>query len=227
MSNDEQATTTESVAKRDEILAELSTILSTAESLEIRTATQYENAAELLQRLKGAMKRSEEERKALVKPYNDEVARINGDFKPVKDRAGQIEGMLKRAIRAYNEEQDRKARELEAKEREKAQRQQERLNERARKAEEKGDTHKAEQLREQAEDTSMPVVAPSTPKVQGLHTREVAKWEYLDRTQIRPEYLVPDEKAIGAVVKSMGKRAEGVVGGIKVWIEEQVVSRAR
>ncbi len=94
------------VATRDEFLAELSEIMTTAESLTIATPTEYEAAAELLQRLKGAMKRSEDARKTLVKPLNDEVSRINGEFRPVKQRQDQVEAMLKRAIRTYNVAQE-------------------------------------------------------------------------------------------------------------------------
>lgn len=223
----DHASTTESLAARDARLAELAEILTTAESLTITTPTEYEAAAELLQRLKGVMKQSEEERKALVKPLQDEVARINGEFKPVKERHDHVEGMLKRAIRNYNDEQERKAREIEAREREKHEREQAKLAERAKKAEEKGQTHKADQLRSQAADAPMPNIAPETPKVSGVHTRDVHKWDYVDENQVNRAYLIPDVKAIGAVVKSMGKRAEGVVGGIRVWTEQEVVSRAK
>lgn len=217
----------QAIAIRDGYLVELAKLVGTAESLTITNDDEYEAAAELLQNLKGAMNRAEESRKALGDPHRKIVEIINSEFRPVKERYEHGESVLKKAIGTFRRKREEDARKAEAAAREKADKERRQAEERARKAEEKGQTHKAEQYREQAESVSTPIVAPSTPKVSGVHTRKVQKWEYVDQSAITAAYMVPDEKAIAAAVRSMGKRAEGVVGGIRVWEEDEVVSRGR
>ena len=80
-----------------------------------------------------------------------------------------------------------------------------------------GDTAQAESIIEQ------PVIAPTiilpraTPKVPGHVRRTVKRFRTVNLAAIKPLYLMPDEVKIGGVVRSLGKAAEVVVGGIEVY----------
>lgn len=76
-------------------------------------------------------------------------------------------------------------------------------------------------------DTSLPSVAPAVivappplPKVQGVSVRDKWTWTLLDKSKLKPEFLIPDEKAIGAAVRSLMERAEDVVGAGSIRVEK-------
>jgi hypothetical protein len=72
---------------------------------------------------------------------------------------------------------------------------------------------------------SAPVVAANVPKVAGLGVRELWKYRIIDRSKINPEWMIPDEVAIGAVVRQLKAAAAEVVGGIEVYLEAGTVVR--
>ena len=85
----------------------------------------------------------------------------------------------------------------------------------------------AEQARERAEELGVdeeevPVVQARTkkPKVEGISSRDVAKFKIIDPSKIERRFLIPDEKKIGQVVRSTGNDAEDIVGGIEVYFEK-------
>jgi hypothetical protein len=57
---------------------------------------------------------------------------------------------------------------------------------------------------------------PALPKINGYSSREEFDFEILDVDQIKREFMVPDHSAIRAMVKKMGTRAAGIVGGIRI-----------
>lgn len=69
-----------------------------------------------------------------------------------------------------------------------------------------------------------PVVHFEQPKVAGVSSRQVWKFEIVDGAQIPREYMVPDEKAIGAVVRALGERAN--IPGVRVYAETVISSRS-
>ena len=64
-----------------------------------------------------------------------------------------------------------------------------------------------------------PIAAP--PKVEGVSFRSTWKWRLVDAAQLPRQYLIPDDKAIGAVVRAMGPRTS--IPGITVY-EERISS---
>ena len=56
-------------------------------------------------------------------------------------------------------------------------------------------------------------------KHDSLQKREIWRWKVVDAAKVKPKFLIPDEKEIGRIVKSAGKDAETVVGGIEVYKE--------
>ena len=210
-----------------EELAKIAELVGTAESLTITTDEQYQAADELLGQLKGAFKASDERRTAIKAPYLEATRTIDGAWRPIKEAYDRGETVVKKAMlvfkRRREEEAERKAAEL--RQIEEAARA--KLLERAEKHEERGRERQAEALREQAMSMPVTTVAPNIPTT-GTSFRKVWKWEVVDKSGIKAEYLVPDATAIGALVESVGERATQIVGGIHVWQEEVAVApRAR
>lgn len=62
-----------------------------------------------------------------------------------------------------------------------------------------------------------PVVLPSAVPESKTTIRKIKKFRIMDATLVKREFLTPDEVKIGGVVRSMGKAAEALVGGIEVY----------
>lgn len=75
----------------------------------------------------------------------------------------------------------------------------------------------------------MPVVetpAPEPkPQAEGVSVRMIRKWRIVAEGEIGRKFLKTDDKKIGQLVRSMGKDAEELVGGIEVYEEPSVASR--
>jgi len=84
---------------------------------------------------------------------------------------------------------------------------------------------------EQIETTAIePLFVPQTEvtKAKGIAQRKVAKYRINDLSKINANFMVPDEKAIGAMVRSMGTNAKKVIGeGIEIWLEDDLTVRAK
>lgn len=61
------------------------------------------------------------------------------------------------------------------------------------------------------------VLTPSTPKLEGVQERVSWKFEITDESLIPREYLMPDEKKIGGVVRAM--KGETRIPGIRVFTD--------
>jgi DNA repair exonuclease SbcCD ATPase subunit len=84
---------------------------------------------------------------------------------------------------------------------------------------------KAQALELQAASVVAPVIEREAPKVAGLKTREVWKFEITDASKINPTFLCPDLDKIGKTVKALKNDAPGVIGaGVKVWPDKSLAS---
>ena len=89
-----------------------------------------------------------------------------------------------------------------------------------------GETEAANEVMQQAIDTTPTVVLPKIQsKIEGISTRKVFKFKITDIKKIKPDFLMPDEKKIGAMVRATGKAAEGLIGGIAVY--EDIITASR
>lgn len=68
------------------------------------------------------------------------------------------------------------------------------------------------------------VVMSSVPKVIGISQRETWRFEVTDAAVIPREYLIPDEKRIGGVVRAM--KGATRIPGVRVWPERSHAVRA-
>lgn len=191
----------------------------------------YTLAAELLRGIKALrqkiaetfdphVKRAFEAHRALCKEKQDAEAPLT-----------EAEGILKRALVAYDTEQDRIRRQEEQRLREEARRQEEqrRLDEAAALELQAAETDDA-LLRQEAEELfAAPVEAPtvvvakSTPKVAGISYREIWKYRVVDARKVPDEYKKVDDIKIGGVVRAL--KGGTKIPGIEVYAEKIAAAR--
>ena len=130
-------------------------------------------------------------------------------------------------MEAKRQEEQRKVREkAEAAERKRK----EELEAQAKKWEEKGNAEKAEERRQQAEETFVPVptVVTTVEPQKGVASIKTWKFEVVKEELVPDEWKIVDEAAIGKVVRSFKDKAkvEKMIPGIRVWSESSVSVRA-
>lgn len=133
---------------------------------------------------------------------------------------------VKRAMGAYSAEIERQRRE----EAEAARREAQRIAEEkalaaAQAAQNRGDMEAADRALEAPPTVVVKIESQveRQPEVKGVSTRKTFRFEIIDPESIRREFLMPDEVKIGKLVRTMGKGAESMVGGIRV-IEDVTVA---
>jgi len=65
---------------------------------------------------------------------------------------------------------------------------------------------------------------PEPTKIAGISVTNTFGFRILDPSKIKREFLVPDESAIGKLVKAMGTNAAEYIGGIEVFAETKIGS---
>lgn len=116
---------------------------------------------------------------------------------------------------------DEERRRLQAEEDERARREREKLLKRA---EQLKTPEKAEALREAAEEVEAAVVQIAEPeKLDGQVKRTTWNFEIVDESKIPREYLIPDLKAIGGVVRNTKGKIK--IDGIRIYSETKTVIR--
>lgn len=209
-------TATDEISEAKTKAMEIASVASVA--IVIHTADDYRAAGEQLTRIKHAAKQLEELRLSLTRPLDESKKRIMAMFARPKDDLDGAEAKLKRAMLAYNTEQDRIRREAEARLRAEAEAEEKR-QEAQRKAAldaalESGDAAKAEEIINTPAVPPPPVaVVPQAipPKVAGVSTRKIWTWKITDPDLIPRDYLLVNESMLTAVAKS-GKGAVKVPG---------------
>lgn len=83
---------------------------------------------------------------------------------------------------------------------------------------------KADDLALRAATTVAPVIVRDPPKVAGVSTREVWKFEITDPAAIPREYLVVDEARIRKVVQAL--KGDAKIAGVRVYPERQIAAGA-
>lgn len=207
------------------VKTETSYISRELSTLEVKTAQDDKKAVELGLANKNAIKRIEAFRKALVTPLNDAVDNINNIFKKIALPFQQNDALIKSKRDVYLTEQDRQAKEQQRILDEQYRKEQAVLEEARRKEQEKLNK-KAEKKGTEAVVLPPATVLPPPPKVevkQTVHTdlgrstvRKVPKFEVIEPSLVPREYLMPDEKKIGAMVRA---RLATSIPGVKIWEE--------
>lgn len=132
--------------------------------------------------------------------------------------------ILKPAISRFNVEQERRRREEEDRQRAQAKKEEEdRRLAAAQKLEEQGDKEMADAVLDIPIPVA-PVVIPKHEAPAGISYREVWRYRISDESKIPREYLVPDDKKIGGVVRAM--KGETRIPGVEIYSEQTVAGRA-
>lgn len=216
-----------------DITPETKAVVEKSENLALQLQTfkvsnqdEYNTSGEYLKNVKSATKQLEDMRMSMTRPLDESKKRIMDFFRKPLDILTNAEEALKRARIAYSNEQEKKRREEEARLAEMARKEAEKLAARANAAEAKGNTEKAEMLRQKAQETEMitPAVAPKVEKVAGISIMTTWKFRIVNPKLIPVEYMLPDEKTIGKMVRAGG--GKWTIPGIEIYPEQTESVRA-
>jgi len=178
-----------------------SEVLAMIEEFEIDTQEDYDFANEALGDVKSSWKTLEAKKKSVTKPLNDVLKEVRGWFKPAQDHYKKAEGIWKtklaEAHRKAQEAQDKALKEVQ-------------------------EAHAAGN----ADGVKTALVKSQTSEIQQADNISVIQgWDFevTDESKVPRQYMVPDVKAIGGVVKSLGEKAD--IPGVRVFPTERVVRR--
>lgn len=187
------------------------TVFKKVNGVVVRNEKEMNEAGELLSQVKSRLKRVEEKRKEYVQPLNDQVKKINGDFKALAEPYVEMEKVLKGAIGSYVAEQQRL-------ERERVRAEEEARREEARKLAEKekiSNRKALAQIEKPVEEVVKTSVKTDTAKV---ITKTVTKFEIVDESKVPDEYKVVSEQLVRKAVNSGVKK----IAGVRIYEETQV-----
>lgn len=192
---------------------------------EIQNADQYIRATEFLKQVKACRKRIADVFGPIVKAAHEAHKRAKAGQNDAEAPLDQAEQHVKRLVVAYDEAQEQKRIE--------AQREAERLAREQAEAFLLNDA--AELMAAGHHDQAMamldqPVAVPvviaekQVPQVQGISYRESWQFEIVDLHAIPRQFMVPDEKAIGAVVRALKGNAN--IPGVRTYATKIASVRA-
>ena len=207
-----------------ELTAEAQNLVALAGSYRVATADEYAAAGDDLKRVKGAKDRLERLRKSMTQPIDAAKKAIMDFFRGPSDQLERAEAQIKQSMIAYSNEQDRLRRIEQTKAEETARKERERLDAQARKAADAGKTEKAAALEQRAATVVAPVIERTPPKVVGVQTREVWKFQVIDPNAVPREYTTVDESKIRKVVGAL--KGDANIPGVRVWSEKAIASSA-
>lgn len=186
----------------------------------VATVEEYTAGARHLKGIKAALTQVVEERFKITRPMDAAKTAVMDFFGQFTSRLMHAEGAVKRALLAYSNEQDRIQRENRRKEEERQRKEEEKLRQASEDAREAGRDDRADILEDRAESVAMAPTAPvvSTPKVSGISTRPVWKFEITDPKLVPREYMTVDEKKIGGVVRALKDQAK--IPGVRVYSQK-------
>jgi hypothetical protein len=193
-----------------------------AKNLVIRTTEGYEQAAALLKNIKGSLATIEDARTRITKPLNDALRETNAQAKLAAAPFLADELVIKRAMIAYSDAQDRLREEQQRRDNEAAAKEQRRLQEIADRAAAKGQEGKAEIFQERAQSVVAPVAQQAAPKVGGISIPKVWVFEITDEDLIPREYMVVDETRIRRVVTAL--KGDTKIPGVRVFEQKRIAA---
>ncbi len=163
----------------------------------------------------------EADRKAAAKE-RDRLAELQR--KEDERAAAEAERLAAEKAAAKTEEDQQRAKEQEEAAEARRQKEQDRLHQERldSEAEQRERTARAATLETRAETVTTAPVAPA-PKVKGISTRKVWKFEIIDQAKIPNEYLQPNTTAIGGVVRAL--KGNTNIPGIRVYAEDTMSAR--
>ena len=218
-----------SATSADDFSNKAVTLTKNVATLKIESQLSYEAAADRLKQVKELFKIVEEARKKITKPLDEAKAAVMALFNPVTTRLENSERHIKGLMSTYVNEQEkiRKAEQdkLDREAKEKQAKEKDRLERQAKKAEEKGDTTKAETIRERAQEVHIeaPTVAPKVQQAAGVSMRKDWKARVIDINKVPREYMIVNETALNNVASST--KGSLSIPGVEFYTVDVVASR--
>ena len=145
-----------------------------AKSVLVTTDDEYVVAGELRLRIDADRKKAEQIEELVTKPLWDHWKFLKGLFKPSIEKRTEACGILSRQRLVYDKKKQYEADQIHREHEEAARKEQARLDklaeEKARRAEAKGDTERAEEIRQTVPQVPLPIpsAAPILPRVSGI-----------------------------------------------------------
>jgi hypothetical protein len=205
-----------------ELTAQTDTLLALGTNYTVATAEQYTDAGVELQRVKGVLKRLEDQRLLFTRPLDASKKAIMDFFRGPADKLARAEAGIRRAMTGFSQEQERLRREEQARADEAARKEREKLEARATKAAESGKSEKAAELQQRAATVVAPVISRETPKVAGIAMRDVWKFEVVDPDEVPRQYLSVDEAKLRKVVGAL--KGDCRIPGVRIWCEKAIAA---
>jgi hypothetical protein len=210
--------------------------LHLVEAVAIATPEEAQGAVDQIAQIKGLAKKIVNHRLSKTKPLDEDKEKIMDFFRPAVEWLDKAEALLKNAVNVFNAEQRKRQAEAEAERRRLETEERERQAEAQRQAEallvqaEDAAPEQAEVLEAQAEalqEVAKPLALPVTfipEKTKGASTRQNWKFRIVDPAYIPREYLMIDEKKLGAYAKAM--KASASVPGVEFYPEDVLAVRS-
>lgn len=178
--------------------------LSAANDIAIESQEDLEKATDVLSKIKQVGKMIKERKELITRPLMDSLNSVRDLFKPIEQSHAEAESIIKRKMLAFQDEQDRKRREEEA-----------RIAARV----EKG-TMKIETAVRKVE--ALPTVSTAAQgKVGAISTRIIKKVRIVDESKLPREYLMPDMARINDAALKQSKE----IPGVEVYEEKVIAAR--
>jgi hypothetical protein len=209
--------------KVETLLKEIGEFKITGEDTRIK-ATDY------LTRIKKAANYLDGERKKTVTPFNDEVSKINTDFKKMLQPLSDMEATIKKEMKRDYDEQLKAQREAEAKIKAEEEAALKKLQKDLKSKDEtkkQAAEEKAEEIKEHSVTTLSSVADLPTRKISTgggtVSMKKVWKWKVIDKKKVPLEYLEINEKLVNIVIKS-GTRE---LPGFEIYEDTEVATRTK
>ncbi len=217
-------------------------IKETTESLSIYdnyivdSPEKYRTGADDVRAIKAKAKILEETKMSLTRPIEEGKKKIIALFKKPLDFLKQAEASVKKAMVLWDTEQEKKRLAEERRLAEIQRQEAERLRQQAAKEAARAESLKTEKAKSnakaqaeklQAEAVAVTAIAPvvesNAVEVSGISKRKNWKFRIINANDIPREYLIPDEKYIGQIVRASKGKKE--IPGIEIYPEDIITSR--
>lgn len=203
-----------------ELQRETEAIVARAAEFAVATAEQYSAAGVDLTRIKAAQKKLDLIRTKITRPMDAAKKAVLELFRAPAEKLANAEAMIKRALVKYQAEQDRLRQEEQRRADEAARKERERLQERATRAVASGKVEKAEVLQQQAASVVAPVIQREAPRVSGLSSTVVWKFEVVNASEVPREYCSVDETKIRKIVSAL--KGDTKIPGVRIYPDTQI-----
>ena len=205
------------------IANEAQTALSDARKIKIENQEQYSLAQEIRKKINSRIKELEEKRKSITAPLDEAKKNVMDLFRAPITAYTEAKDITDTLLIAYDQEQENKRREEQAKlEREAEKKRQEALQ-KAEAARAAGKEAQAEKYEQKAEQTVAPVIAATAAKVEGVSYRTIWRAEVVDFKTLPDEYKVVNQSALDKVAMAMKGALK--IPGVEFKSEKVVASR--